>query len=146
MDILTGLNENLAERIEIMPVKFTYIIALIFIIPALIFIINCDDEGANYENLSPNQPFGPWPVDGSQDQALDTRLYWRCSDPDGDPLTYDIFFGTAMNPPEAATGQPDTTYNPGALDSNTTYYWKIVAHDPRISRTGPIWSFRTGTE
>jgi hypothetical protein len=51
-----------------------------------------------------------------------------------------------MNPPEVATGHTDTTYNPGQLNTSTTYYWKIIAHDPRISRTGPIWSFRTGTE
>jgi hypothetical protein len=140
------LNEKLAERIENMPVKFTYIIVVIFMMSAIVFGFNCDDDGVNYENLSPNRPFSPWPADGAQDQALDTQLSWRCSDPDGDPLIYDIFFGSAMNPPEAATGLSDTTYNPGMLDSNTTYYWKIVAHDPRISRSGPVWNFATGTE
>jgi hypothetical protein len=129
-----------------MPVKFNHMAPFVFIIFIFAFNFGCEDDGTNYENLSPNRPYSPTPLDGAQDQALDTQLIWRCSDPDGDPLTYDIFFGTAMNPPEVATGHTDTTYNPGQLNTSTTYYWKIIAHDPRISRTGPIWSFRTGTE
>jgi hypothetical protein len=129
-----------------MPVKFYHIAPFVFITFILAFNIGCEDDGINYENTSPNRPYSPIPGDGAQDQALDAQLIWSCSDPDGDPLTYDIFFGTVMDPPGVATGQTDTTYNPGLLDSSTTYYWQIIAHDPRISRTGPIWSFSTGAE
>jgi hypothetical protein len=119
---------------------------LIMSIILISFNVGCEDDGINYENTSPNRPYSPTPVDGAQDEALDTQLIWRCSDPDGDPLTYDIFFGTVMDPPRVATGQTDTTYTPGLMDTSTTYYWKIVANDPRVSRTGPIWSFSTGAE
>lgn len=117
---------------------------LILIVSLVLFNIGCEDNGTNYENLSPNRPYDPTPDDGAVDQALDVQLIWRCSDPNGDPLTYDISFGTGMNPPMVATGRTDTTFNPGPLDTNTTYYWKITARDPRSSRIGPVWSFSTG--
>ena len=113
---------------------------------SLILISGCEDDGTNYENLSPNRPSNPVPDNGATGVAVDTTLFWRCSDPNGDPLTYNVHFGTEGNPPVAASGLTDTTYSPGQLEHNTTYYWKIVAFDPRISRTGPIWSFTTETQ
>ena len=129
-----------------MPAKFTYIITVIFLLIFPIISITCEDDGTNYTNLSPNQPSNPAPADGALNQPVDVQLIWRCSDPDGDPLVYDIFFGTAMFPPGVASNQSDTTYQPDQLQHNTTYYWKIVAKDPRTYRTGPIWSFSTEEE
>lgn len=40
--------------------------------------------------------------------------------------------------------QTETTYNPGILNYNTKYYWKIVATDSYgVSIEGPIWDFTT---
>lgn len=129
-----------------MPIRISRGITIVFAIFLMILSINCEDDGTNYENLSPNRPSNPTPPDGAANQPVDVQLFWRCSDPDGDPLTYDIYFGNAGNPPLVASAHVDTTYNPGQLQHITTYYWRIVAHDPRISRTGNIWSFTTEAE
>ena len=95
-------------------------------------------------NNPPNQPTEPVPANGSLNQLISSTLSWSCSDPNGDPLTYDVYFGTANNPPLASGNQAGTSYNPGALDNNTTYYWKIVAKDNQGATTaGPVWNFST---
>ena len=77
-------------------------------------------------------------------QNTNSTLSWSCSDPDGDPLTYDVYFGTTSNPPLVGSNQSNTNYDPGQLDNNTTYYWKIVAKDNQGGfTTGPVWSFST---
>ena len=95
-------------------------------------------------NSPPNTPSNPDPADGEIDVALDADLSWICSDPDGDPLTYDVYFGDTTPPPLVASGQSETTYDPGILDHSTMYYWKIIAEDTYGETTeGPIWSFTT---
>jgi hypothetical protein len=40
------------------------------------------------------------------------------------------------------SNQSDTTYNPGTMDLNTTYYWKVVSWDSQgFSTPGSIWHF-----
>src|SRR5205085_9721365 len=39
--------------------------------------------------------------------------------------------------------QPGTTYNPGTLSPNTTYYWRIDEHNASATVTGAVWSFTT---
>ena len=77
--------------------------------------------------------------------ALDSKLVWRSStDPDGNDITYDVFFGTD-NPPMStvSTDQSDTTFLPDLVD-NTTYFWNIMAKNESggVSQSG-IWSFTT---
>ncbi len=97
-------------------------------------------------NLPPEPPSDPNPEDGAVNQSLEIDLSWTCTDPEGDPLTYDIYFGTEATPPQVATGQTETTYDPGTLDINTDYFWKIVAHDDHSNTTeGLVWNFSTST-
>ena len=98
-----------------------------------------------YGNVPPLEPSTPSPANAAIDVSLTPTLSWICSDPEGDPLTYDVYFDTS-NPPtaQASTGQTDTTFIPGTLNSTTTYYWKVVAHDNHGNSThGPVWSFIT---
>jgi len=63
-----------------------------------------------------------------------------------DTITYDVYFGTTSPPPKVASNQSETTYDPGTLEYNTTYYWQIVAwNELGESAEGPIWSFTTET-
>ncbi|MCK4448089.1 MAG: fibrobacter succinogenes major paralogous domain-containing protein, partial [Candidatus Marinimicrobia bacterium] len=96
------------------------------------------------ENLVPDTPNDPSPSDAETDQDINLSLSWTCSDPDGDPLTYDIYFGTSSDPSLVNSNQSATSYDPGSLVFNTKYYWKIVAKDDHGRETeGPVWSFMT---
>ena len=97
-------------------------------------------------NLPPNTPSNPNPANGATGVDVDITLSWSCSDPDGDALTYDIYFGTSSNPPLVKSNHTSTTYNLGTLDYGTTYYWKVVAKDSKGGTTSsPVWSFTTTT-
>jgi len=94
----------------------------------------------------PNQPSDPEPEDGATDVDIDADLYWNCSDPDGDELTYDVYFEKNDPWPDVIVShnQSETTYDPGTMEFDTHYYWKIVAWDPYgFSTEGPIWDFIT---
>ncbi len=86
------------------------------------------------------------PSDQATDVGITPDLKWSCADPDGDNLTYDVYFGTQTTP--VKTGSTiETTYKPGTLLYDTGYYWKIIATDPRGGVTsGPVWSFRTSKQ
>ncbi|GAF72541.1 unnamed protein product, partial [marine sediment metagenome] len=76
-------------------------------------------------------------------------LSWICSDPDGDSLTYDVYFEADDSTPDVLVSddQTDTTFDPGTLDYETTYYWQIIAEDEHGASTeSPIWSFTTEEE
>ncbi|KAA0003677.1 MAG: PKD domain-containing protein [Thermoplasmata archaeon] len=92
----------------------------------------------------PYPPSNPNPPNGSTNVSINTDLSWSGGDPDGDPVVYDVYFGTNPNPPKVAAGLSNTTYDPGRLDYNTTYYWRIVAFDIYGYFTnGSIWTFQT---
>ncbi|MCD4696409.1 MAG: hypothetical protein K8S16_09245, partial [Bacteroidales bacterium] len=92
----------------------------------------------------PSLPSNPQPPNGSIDQPQNTTLSWTCTDPDNDPLIYDVYFGVTNPPALVSSGQTITTYNPGSLNYSITYYWKIDAidDDDNISE-GQIWTFST---
>jgi PKD repeat protein len=97
-----------------------------------------------YVNNPPLPPSNPSPEDGSIDVDVDVILSWECSDPDEDPLTYDVYFGTSTPLQKVEANQTDDFYNPGGLEYSTTYYWKIVAWDDKNAFTeGNVWEFTT---
>jgi hypothetical protein len=99
------------------------------------------------ENLPPNTPSNPDPEDGEIDVSINELLRWTGGDPNsGDKLTYDIYFGTDSSPPLVGqTTQP--AYDPGIMNLETMYYWKIVVTDSGgLTDSGPTWSFTTEKE
>ena len=106
------------------------------------------DEVAGFalaDNVPPNVPSSPDPSNGETDVDLNANLYWTGGDPNvGDQVTYDVYFGTSTPPTQVSTGQSSTTYDPGAMEFGTMYYWQIVATDSQGESTeGPVWSFTT---
>ncbi len=95
-------------------------------------------------NTPPNEPSDPSPANNSTNQNIDLSLSWTSGDPNDDPVTYDVSFGTTPNPPMVVVNLTQAVYDPGTLDCNTTYYWKIRATDVYGATTqGPLWSFTT---
>ncbi|UCD14423.1 MAG: PKD domain-containing protein [Thermoplasmatales archaeon] len=99
-------------------------------------------------NRAPYSPSDPEPPDGATDVDVNADLSWNCSDPDNDPLTFNVYFEADDPTPDVlvSENQTENTYDPGEMNINTTYYWKIVAWDDRgASTSGPIWNFTTET-
>jgi len=111
-----------------------------------LFEIFQDGEGA--ENKPPYVPGNPNPEDGATDVSINADLSWAGGDPDpDDTITYDVCFGTTSPPPQVVWRQSDTMYDPGTMNYNTQYFWKIVAWDNHGEDVeGPIWSFTTMEE
>jgi hypothetical protein len=99
-------------------------------------------------NSPPNEPVPIYPPNGAENIPICFELQWNCSDPDGDDLTYDIYFGDCLPPPLIENNWSGNGYDPSPFGPyskfNTTFYWKIVAWDPYgLNSTGGIWSFKT---
>jgi hypothetical protein len=96
------------------------------------------------ENNPPHEPTNPFPENNSVSVDVEINLSWTGGDPDGDNVTYDVYFGNYNPPPKVTVNQIANTYNPGTLDFCTTYYWQIVTWDDYLPcKKGPIWSFTT---
>jgi len=95
-------------------------------------------------NAPPYIPYDPVPSDGEKDVIVGTDLSWKGGDPDGDFVKYDVYFGKNIPPPKKSENQSLLEYDPGILEYDTTYYWKVVAWDEHgLKAEGPIWDFTT---
>ncbi len=96
-------------------------------------------------NQAPYKPSDPSPADLATDVPTDQTLSWTGGDPDGDPVTYQVAFGTDNPPSVVATDLTNASYDPGPLAVGTTYYWAITASDDSDETTeGDVWRFTTG--
>ncbi|MFC1763486.1 CARDB domain-containing protein [Planctomycetota bacterium] len=84
----------------------------------------------------------PKPSKGAANQSTTISLSWSNG---GHATSYDIYFGTDSTPDsgESKGNQSGRTYNPGTLQYNTTYYWRIDAKNAQGTTTGAIWNFTT---
>jgi len=101
------------------------------------------------DNSPPYEPGNPDPYDGETDVDIEADLSWTGGDPNqwnpDDTVTYDVYFGTTNPPPLVENNHTTNSYDPGTLEYEQTYYWKIVAWDDHdASAEGPIWDFTTG--
>jgi hypothetical protein len=106
--------------------------------PALI-----DNISLTYTPLSPPScATTPTPINGGTNILVNQQLSWSAT---AGATGYDVYFGTTTTPPIVSTNQAGTTYNPGTLNPNTTYYWRIIPRNSSGSATGCTnWSFTTG--
>jgi hypothetical protein len=98
-------------------------------------------------NQAPYIPNNPTPTDNSIGVLINTDLGWTGGDPDPkDTVTYDVYFEANDSSPDVlvSNDQSNTTYNPGNLNYDTHYYWKIIAKDNHGKEvSGSIWDFTT---
>ena len=116
----------------------------------------CDDR-CNYSNRficeyelnsAPDTPSAPHPQNDERDVWYDSViLSWAGGDQDiSDNVYYDVYFGSSISPPKIQT-QTTNEYNPGLLEPNSSYFWKIVARDQHGNETkGDLWFFTTSSE
>jgi hypothetical protein len=98
-------------------------------------------------NDPPYEPSNPDPADGATGIEKNPLLDWDGGDPDGDITYFDVYFGTESDPPLVSEHQTKSNYNPGELEYETKYYWKIVSEDTFEEQTeGPVWSFTVRSE
>jgi len=96
------------------------------------------------DDTAPYTPSTPHPNNYAVNIERNITLNWTGGDPDGDSVTYDIYFGTISQPPNVILAQNETEFTPAILEYNTTYYWKINATDTYgYTSIGPIWRFTT---
>ncbi len=101
----------------------------------------------NADNNPPGIPYNPVPVNAATGTATILTLHWSCSEPDGEALIYDVFFGIS-NPPtvQVSFSQTAASLYRSMLSPGTTYYWKVKAIDSKGAVViGPVWSFTTDT-
>ncbi|MBN2514258.1 MAG: hypothetical protein JXB18_15065, partial [Sedimentisphaerales bacterium] len=102
--------------------------------------------------LAPGKVSPITPAPDAINVPLEEILSWQINDTT--VTSIDLYFGTDPNLPESSrmlTGEPATTtsYDPGFLDYNTTYYWRIDAYEPNtlggpdIKTVGWVWKFTT---
>jgi hypothetical protein len=87
----------------------------------------------------PNEAIIVTPIDGGTDVATNKVLFWTDG---GLGTSYNVYFGTS-NPPASIGNQIGTSYDPGDLEPDTEYFWRIDAVNYDGMTTGTVWSFRT---
>ena len=100
--------------------------------------------GTVQASMSPDRPLGqafnPNPANGAVSVDINTILSWE---PGLDAVMHDIYFGTEISPP-LVSSQIITQYDPGRMNGNTMYYWRVDEIDSKGKRTvGAVWKFTT---
>ena len=82
------------------------------------------------------------PPDNAEGIGVHADLTWL---PGCYATSHDVYFGTDPTPDadEFQGNQTGTTFDPGVLDSNTTYYWRIDELNSPDKWIGKVWSFTT---
>jgi len=85
----------------------------------------------------------PIPPDGAAFIDQETDLSFE---PGFSAKLHTVYFGDNFDDVNNATGgslQGDTTFDPGTLELETTYYWRVDEFDPPLTHKGDVWSFTT---
>jgi len=96
---------------------------------------------------APLAAYNPNPPDGAEYVSTDADLSWTAGTTAD---SHDVYFGTVEVDVASGTGgtfkgnQKTTTFEPGLLQSGTTYYWRVdEVEQAGTKRTGNVWRFST---
>jgi PKD repeat protein len=100
---------------------------------------------SNILNRPPGKPVYTSPDNYSTLIPSSVKLSWLCTDPENDPLTYDVFLGydpTILY--RIKSGITASEFTVTSLDKGSNYFWQIAAHDPNGNYVpGDVWRFST---
>jgi len=91
------------------------------------------------EVILPGQATSPSPADLATGVSVIADLGWTAG---SSATSHDVYFGT-FSPGNFQRNQTAATFDPGTLDSNATYYWRIDEKNASGTTTGNVWSFTT---
>ena len=96
----------------------------------------------------PDYPYNPSPGNNELNVSVNHILSWRCNDPDGDPLIYDVNLRMVNGEDKWFENLSTTSVNPGILKNNAKYRWGVRARDNHGNSTvmptwGVMWEFET---
>jgi len=89
----------------------------------------------------PYRAHTPVPWDGATEVENSPALKWTS---EYKAASHDIYFGST-NPPPFVVNQEVAVFDPGTLESSTTYYWRIDEKNASGTTTGDLWSFKTSS-
>jgi hypothetical protein len=109
-------------------------------------------KGEVWSFTTPGAVGNPQPVYGATDVPLNLILSWTPAD---SAASHELYLGTDKEAVRNADSSApeykgskslgDESYDPGLLDAETTYYWRVDEVDGQGNvSTGPIWVFTTG--
>jgi hypothetical protein len=96
---------------------------------------------------APKTAYKPSPWDGARWVGLEPQLGWSAG---ASAQSHDVYFGLSKD--EVAMGTGDAfkgnqfaiSYEPGALQADTTYYWRVdEVTAAGAKQAGPVWGFTT---
>ncbi|MHC4560176.1 MAG: LamG domain-containing protein [Planctomycetota bacterium] len=93
--------------------------------------------------VPPRKAYNPTPADGIKYVDTDTELSWTAGF--GSKL-HTVYFGDNFDDINNASGglpQSITSYAPGPLELEKTYYWRVDEFDAVTTYKGDVWSFET---
>jgi hypothetical protein len=111
--------------------------------------INPDDSDSPWKGvvwsftLPPRTAYNPYPPDSMKFIDTDVELSWIAK---WNAAMFNVYFGTDPEQVANATGASPSgrmTHDPGKLEPDTTYYWRVDSFDGIEWRTGNLWNFTT---
>jgi len=101
-------------------------------------------KGEVWSFLVPSrEAYEPTPADGAKFLDPNMVLSWKAG---FDAKLHHVYFGDNFDDVNNAVGAlplTDATYNPGTLEFEKTYYWRVDEFDGVVTHKGDVWSFTT---
>jgi hypothetical protein len=94
-------------------------------------------------SIAPKTAYNPNPPDEADFVNPNTELSWSAG---FGAILHTVYFGDDFEDVNNAIGgtqQKATTYNPGSLELEKVYYWRVDEFDNAVTHKGNTWSFKT---
>ncbi|MHC4396765.1 MAG: fibronectin type III domain-containing protein [Planctomycetota bacterium] len=110
--------------------------------PYYLWVTNNRQERSPSYEIQTTSATNPSPSNGATNVNINANLSWTAGT---GATSHDVYFGTDSTPDsgEFQGNQTATTFEPGTMSNDTTYYWRIDEVDAQGTTTGNVWNFTT---